>query len=57
MEDLARIAEVRAQVIEVNQRLYAAVEVARSCGRTWAEIGQALGVSKQAARERFGKEG
>jgi ATP-dependent Clp protease ATP-binding subunit ClpA len=31
------------------------VELARSEGRSWTEIGQQLGVSKQAARKRFGE--
>ncbi len=31
-----------------------AVDVARANGSTWAEIGQALGISKQAAQQRFG---
>lgn len=31
-----------------------AVAMARASGRSWGEIGAALGVSRQAARERFG---
>ena len=33
----------------------AAVQQAREAGRTWQEIGQALGVSRQAAFQRYGK--
>jgi hypothetical protein len=33
----------------------AAVEGARGAGRTWQEIGDALGISRQAAFQRFGK--
>ena len=35
--------------------LAASVEEARAAGRTWQEIGQALGISRQAAFQRFGK--
>jgi hypothetical protein len=31
-----------------------AVEVARANGSTWAEIGRALGMTRQAAQQRFG---
>jgi biotin operon repressor len=33
--------------------LRAAVKLARQQGRTWEEIGKALGVSRQSAWERF----
>lgn len=35
--------------------LAAAVHRARERGRTWQEIGEALGVSRQAAFQRYGK--
>ncbi|BDZ41985.1 hypothetical protein GCM10025865_12840 [Paraoerskovia sediminicola] len=38
-----------------RQRLADAVHDARAQGRTWSEIGEALGMSKQAAYKRFGK--
>ena len=34
-----------------------AVDAARTMGATWQEIGTALGVSKQAAQQRFGGKG
>lgn len=41
--------------IEVSQReLRDAVAAARAAGRSWAQIGMVLGVSRQAAQERFG---
>lgn len=40
---------------ETKGQLVAAVRHSRSIGRTWTEIALVLGVSKQAARERFGK--
>jgi hypothetical protein len=33
------------------------VRVARQSGRSWSDIGTALGVSKQSAWERFGGDG
>lgn len=38
---------------QVEQRLRALVHMARGQGRSWAEIGRALGVSKQTAWERY----
>jgi hypothetical protein len=35
--------------------MQAAVQRARKAGRTWAEVGQVLGISRQAAFQRFGK--
>ena len=37
----------------VSKLIYQTVEDARQQGCSWAEIGQALGMSKQAAWERF----
>jgi len=37
----------------LNKALHEQVALARSCGHTWNEIGQALGVSRQSAWERF----
>lgn len=51
--DLRQLAEavdsVRASEAKVRER----VELARAKGRSWGQIGIALGVSRQAARERF----
>ncbi|KQB86000.1 hypothetical protein [Corynebacterium lowii] len=38
-----------------QQQLHQAVHTARAQGHSWAEIGTALGVSRQAAFKRFGK--
>ena len=35
--------------------MQAAVQRAREAGRTWAEVGEVLGISRQAAFQRFGK--
>ena len=37
-------------------RLHGYVQVARAEGASWTEIGKVLGISKQAAQQRFGKE-
>jgi hypothetical protein len=44
--DLARV---------VEEAMRAAVEEARAAGRTWQEIGEVLGTSRQAAFQRFGR--
>ena len=43
-------AQQRAQVVLIEQ-----VALARRHGANWVEIGQALGVTRQAARQRFGR--
>ncbi|HEY0258676.1 MAG TPA: DUF3887 domain-containing protein [Lacisediminihabitans sp.] len=51
-------AAVRASVelqSQVTALVAAAAEQARGAGATWQEIGQALGVTRQAAFQRFGK--
>lgn len=50
--------EIRAAqraVQEARRRLEAAVDAARADGRTWADIGKELGMTRQAAFKRFGK--
>lgn len=42
------------QVRVAQQRLEDAVLAARAAGATWAQIGDAAGVSRQAAHERWG---
>jgi len=51
--DLRAIAETLDSVRAGKARVRELVALARANGRTWAEIGIALGVSRQAARERF----
>lgn len=52
---LAAIAFVRGAENEIDAGLQAAVQRARKAGHTWAEIGQLLGSSRQAAFQRFGR--
>lgn len=52
--DLRRIGEAADAIEHANDSLIAAVAAARSHGRSWGQIGMVLGVTKQAARERFG---
>src|SRR6201996_8358216 len=48
------VAATRSLDMIVEDTLRALVEQARSAGHTWAEIGQLLHVSRQAAFQRFG---
>jgi hypothetical protein len=52
-EDLREIAAASAAMRADEARLREAVESARGRGRSWNDIGVALGVSRQAARQRF----
>jgi hypothetical protein len=52
-EDLRAIAAVSEAVRADEARLREAVEVARAHERSWNQIAIALGVSRQAARQRF----
>lgn len=52
--DLRDVAEAADAVGAAEARLREAVEVAHARGRSWGRIGIALGVSRQAARQRFG---
>lgn len=54
-EDLRVIAEAADAVAADDARLAAAIEHARAHGRSWTRIAVALGVSRQAARQRFGR--
>lgn len=52
-EDLRDVA-VASEAVRANEaQLREAVEIARAHGRSWNEIAVALGVSRQAARQRF----
>ena len=56
--DGGTLGEVRAayqQVVEAQDLLRAAVDRARVEGRTWQEIGDILGTTRQAAFQRFGR--
>jgi len=52
-EDLRQIAAVSEAVRAEEARLRETVELARAHGRSWNQIALALGVSRQAARQRF----
>jgi hypothetical protein len=54
-EDLRAIGQALHAVAASDLRLADQVAKARANGRTWTQIGAVLGVSKQAARERFGE--
>jgi len=50
-----RIAAAAKAVEDASESLRQAVRSAREAGLTWATIGEVLGVTKQAAHERFGR--
>ena len=52
-DDLRAVAAASEAVRADEARLREAVEVARAHGRSWNQIAVALGVSRQAARQRF----
>lgn len=54
-EDLRAIAVASEATRAGEARLREAVEVARAHGRSWNHIALALGVSRQAARQRFAR--
>jgi hypothetical protein len=48
--------EMEAQYLHsAHERVQREVQAARNHGASWREIGEALGVSRQAAQQRFGK--
>lgn len=49
------IVTAAAGVNVAEERLHEAVQAARAAGDSWTVIGAALGVSKQAAQQRFGR--
>jgi len=55
--DLRAIGEGLRAVAASDLNLAEQVAKARANGRTWTQIAAVLGVSKQAARERFGEAG
>ena len=55
-ELLASLAKVQAVVSQVDAAVHDHVAILRDRGISWTRIGQALGVSKQAAWERFSGE-
>ena len=55
-EVLASLAKVQAVVTQADAAVHDLVAVLRGRGISWTRIGEALGVSKQAAWERFAGE-
>jgi thymidine phosphorylase len=55
MGTLEAVRDAHRQVVEAQGALHAAVEAARERGRTWQEIGEVMGTSRQAAFQRFGR--
>ena len=53
VSDLRAIAEATHALRADEARLREAVEIARGRGRSWNQIAVSLGVSRQAARQRF----
>lgn len=53
--DLRRIGLALTDMAEAERELTGAVAEARRNGRSWGEIAMVLGVSKQAARQRYGE--
>jgi hypothetical protein len=53
-DDLRRIGRALGGVVDAQTELGEAVAAARAGGRSWARIGLILGVSGEAARQRYG---
>jgi hypothetical protein len=53
---LASLAKIQAAVVQADAAVHDHVAVLRDRGISWTRIGEALGVSKQAAWERFSGE-
>lgn len=51
--DLRAVGEALVAVDEAQAELVAAVASARGHGRSWTDVANVLGVSRQAARQRF----
>jgi hypothetical protein len=52
-DDLRVIAETTDELARVQARLTEAIQIARAHGRSWTEISMRLGVTRQAARQRY----
>lgn len=53
--DLRRIGLALRGLADVQREVGEAVAAAHANGRSWAEIGLVLGISRQSARERYGQ--
>ena len=54
-DNLQEVAAALGELAAAERHLAAAVAAAREGGRSWGTIGMVLGISKQAARSRFGE--
>lgn len=54
IEDLRAITSLADTIHQAEAALAQAIERARRDGRSWSQIGTSLGVSKQAAQQRYG---
>lgn len=52
---LTRCIDARNALVDAERSLYDALATARTVGLSWAQIGDVLGVSKQAVSERYGR--
>ncbi|AXH98065.1 hypothetical protein [Ornithinimicrobium avium] len=50
-----RIQAARANLTDAEDELREAVQAARDAGDSWTIIGAALGITRQAAQQRFGR--
>jgi hypothetical protein len=53
----AELMKVAAELSEVEGHVAEAVQGARDAGASWAEVGDALGITRQAAQQRYAKLG
>jgi hypothetical protein len=53
--DFRRISEAMSAELAAEKELHDAVAAARTAGRSWAEVGLVLGVTRQTAQQRFGR--
>ena len=54
--ELRRIGLALRDMESADAELHDAVAAARTAGRSWAQIGMVLGVTRQSALERFGRD-
>jgi hypothetical protein len=52
-EDILAYSAIIAQVAAENLRTW--IDIARKKGATWTEVGDAIGMSRQAAQQRYGE--
>ena len=55
--ELVELLAAATELARAEEGVGRAVRAARGAGASWAEVGDALGTSRQAAQQRFGGEG